>query len=79
MPVAHQDQEAMEEAARGIAQVLRGALPPEWGFGLVLFHFGRRGGTLSWISSAERADMKRALEELLTRWARDDAQRRPRP
>jgi hypothetical protein len=43
-------------------------LPDGWGFGLFLFHFGA-GGTMTWISNAQRADMLAALQEFIGKQA----------
>lgn len=45
-----------------LADSIRRALPPGWGFGLFLFTFGD-AGTMAWISNAQRSDMVKALQE----------------
>lgn len=40
----------------------------KFGFALLLFSFD--GSELTWISNAEREDMTKALEELLSNWKR---------
>lgn len=61
----------MMEQARGLADAISEALPPDVGFGLFLFSYGE-GGFLSWISSCERADVAKSLKKLLERWEAGD-------
>lgn len=65
----------LESSARRIAKSLDGAInqsvtggevKKKYGFALLLFSFD--GPELTWIANAERADMIRALKELLARW-----------
>lgn len=48
--------------------VTGGASEKRFGFALLLFSFD--GSELTWLSNAERADMIKALEELLGNWRR---------
>lgn len=55
-----------------VAQGLKANLPREWGMALLLFEYtpeGADGGRLFWISTAERADMVKAVQELIARVA----------
>lgn len=45
-----------------IGGLIGAQLPPGWGFGLFIFTYGE-GGTMTWISSARRDDMVKALQE----------------
>lgn len=54
--------ESAEVVARDIGRKLTDAMPPGWGFALVLFTFGE-GGFLTYMSNAQRADMVKALRE----------------
>lgn len=56
--------EELEKQARDIGLTIKGALPPGVGFALLVFDFGE-GGSLTWISNAERDDMLRALQEFM--------------
>lgn len=58
----------LERLAVLLAGGLKQALPPELGFALVIFDFGE-GRNLAYASSGQRADMQRALAELLERLA----------
>lgn len=40
-------------------------LPPGWGFGLFIFTYGE-GGSMFWLSSADRNDMLKALSEWIS-------------
>lgn len=53
-----------KETLNDIGDTLSKAIPPGWGFALLMFEYGP-DGTMSWISSAQRADMCNALEEML--------------
>ena len=55
---------------REIGRVLKAAMPPGWGFTLLLFSYGG-DGFLTYLSSAERPDMIAALEEMLTKLKAD--------
>jgi hypothetical protein len=44
-----------------------GKLPDGWGFALLVFTYG--GGTMTYISSAQRADMILAMQEFLRKQA----------
>jgi hypothetical protein len=64
LPPGHRVPVPPEVRAAGehVAQVIGHHLPPGWGFGLFLFTYGERG-TMFWISSAQRDDMVKALQE----------------
>lgn len=56
--------EAVKVILKDIGASLGGCMPAGWGFALLMFTYGE-GGAMSWISSAQRADMCSALEEML--------------
>lgn len=60
VPIAPLDDEATNGLARGIEAVL----PEGWGFALLYFTFGE-GGTLGWISNANRQDAIKMLAEFI--------------
>jgi GTPase len=51
-----------------LAKQIRAQLPDGWGFGLFLFNYGE-GGSMVWVSSAERATILEALHEFLRKQA----------
>lgn len=53
---------AAERAAQATAQQIGRALPPGYGFALLVFSFGE-GGYLTHVSNAERADFVKVLRE----------------
>lgn len=53
-----------------LARVCANELPKTHGFALLVFDFHVAGRT-SYISNAQRADMRTALRELLDKWDRD--------
>lgn len=57
----------LEEQARQVASSIGGSLPAGVGFTLLLYSFGE-GGHLTYISNANRADMVKAMRELLAKW-----------
>lgn len=57
----------LEAAGQRLARMIAGVLPPGVGFTIVLFTLDHEGW-LTYVSNAERADMIRTLDELLTRW-----------
>ena len=56
----------LEAAARTLGTRVGQALPPGVGFTLPVFNFGE-GGWLTYLSSAQRADMIRTLREALAK------------
>ncbi len=54
--------ENVQKTLQEMAQQTDILLPPGWGFGLFVFTFGE-GGTLAWISNAQRGDMVKTLQE----------------
>ena len=69
-PMSRDPLELAEVRAQRIAGLLEAETPRGWGFGLVMFSYGE-AGLITWISSARRDDMAKALRELLTRWEAD--------
>lgn len=49
---------------RDLGRLLAKQMPPGWGFGLLMFTLGE-GGTMTWISNANREDMLKAMQEFL--------------
>lgn len=56
----------VKKTLNDIAARIGDALPPGWGFGLLIFSFGENG-TMTWISNAERADMILAMQEFIAK------------
>jgi hypothetical protein len=52
-------------ALNKIGRDIGALLPDGWGFALLVFTFGP-GGTMTWISNAQRPDMLQALQEFQT-------------
>lgn len=57
-------QKRLEELCRQIAQRIKASLPPSVGFTLFLMTYGP-GGWLTYLSSVQRADMIKTIEEWL--------------
>ena len=51
-----------ERAAQSTAQLIGAALPPGYGFALLVFSFDK-GGYLTYVSNAQRADLVKTLRE----------------
>lgn len=47
-----------------IGQILKRVMPEGWGFTLLMFTYGE-GGTMTYLSSADREDMLKALQEFM--------------
>jgi len=62
--MATRTKEELEHIARQIAHDLKKHCPPDVGFVALTFDLGS-GGTVSYMSSAKRTDMIRALRELI--------------
>lgn len=52
------------ETANKLARVIKGSMPEGWGFALLLFTYGE-GGQMVWLSSADREDMLKVLQEFI--------------
>jgi len=61
-----------EEEARRIGRALKAAMPPGWGFTLLLLSYGE-DGFATYLSSCDRADMIAALKELVKKLEADPA------
>lgn len=59
--------EAIREQGSQIGGLIASALPPTWGFALLLFPFDEGGGRMNYISNAPRDDMMVALRELVAK------------
>lgn len=60
--------QAIKEQLNEIARTIGRRLPEGWGFALLIFEY-RPGGTMTWISNAERQDMVKALQEFIQKQA----------
>lgn len=60
------DDPHMRDILRDLGEIIRGGLPAGMGFVLFLFQYGE-GGALFYLSSADRADVLRVLEEFKRR------------
>lgn len=58
------ENDEMKATLRSIAKKVGSVLDPEWGFTLFLFEFGE-GGSMFYISSAERGDVLDMVETWL--------------
>lgn len=52
------------KAMRDHAARLESNMPPGWGFTILFFTYGE-GGSMAYISSAQRADMLKAMYEFI--------------
>lgn len=62
--------EKAEKILKEIGGVLKDQMPEGYGFSLLIFPFGEGGG-MFYISSAERADMIKAMEEFIENSKKD--------
>lgn len=58
--------EEVEKALRGIAEKISHEIPDSYGFTLLIFNFGP-GGSMFYISNAERDSMVEAMKEFIHR------------
>lgn len=58
-----------ERKLKEIAQVLKGTMPPGWGFTLFLFEYGDEvdKGSMFYASSSDRQDMIKVLKEFIAK------------
>lgn len=56
----------LEATARAIGRTIKDGLPEGVGFAVLVFDLGS-GGTMTYLSNAQRDDMVRALRELIGR------------
>lgn len=54
----------IKKLLREIGGILGPAMPTGWGFTLMIYTFGE-GGTMTYISNAQREDMLAAMQEFL--------------
>lgn len=59
VPVPPEVKTFLQELARD----LKKGMPPGWGFGIFMFEYGEPPSTMVWISSAERSNIVKALQE----------------
>ena len=57
---------------REMADYIKQFVPRGWGFTLLLFDYYQEWGSMLYISTAEREQMKKAMHELLEKWERED-------
>ena len=55
---------AVIEHLNKTARAIKADMPSGWGFALLMFTYGE-GGQMVWLSSADRQDMLKALQEFL--------------
>ena len=55
-----------------IGGILKGAMPEGYGFTLLIYSYGKKG-SLFYMSSAERADMIKTMQEFIDRQPREEA------
>jgi len=58
--------EKAEITARDLGRRIKSAMPVGWGFTLVLYNYGGNGA-ITYLSSGQREDCIKMLEELLTK------------
>lgn len=56
--------EEAEQSARALGRVIYDVMPDGWGFTLMMFSYGE-GGNTTYISTARREDMLKALREMI--------------
>lgn len=56
--------ERAEKMLNDLGSFLRSAMPPGWGFSLMIFSFGE-DGSMFYTSNARREDMIRAMQEFI--------------
>jgi hypothetical protein len=61
-----EQQKRIEDAARDVGQTIAEVLPEGFGFIFFVFNFGE-GGSLSYMSNAERKDVIETLKEFISR------------
>lgn len=66
------DADLMRPTLRRIGALIGKELPAGWGFNLLLFTYGE-GGSLFYISSAERADVINVMKEYIAKFEREQA------
>ena len=59
--------EEVEKLLKDIGQRLKSAMPPGYGFNLMIFTFGE-GGNMFYCSNAQREDMIRAMQEFIAKF-----------
>jgi hypothetical protein len=60
--------EEVRRQANDLGRLIGSAIPPDYGFALLIFGMGESKGRMNYISNAERETMTEALRELLARW-----------
>lgn len=63
------DRPEIKAILNATAEALRGKLPANWGFTLMLFSYGKNG-EMFYISSARREDMISAMKEFIEKRAK---------
>jgi hypothetical protein len=66
----------LKRLGQHLAHLIDNNIPPGVGFALLLFDIVEPGSTengfMTWISNAERADMLKALQEMVARFRREE-------
>jgi hypothetical protein len=60
--------EEIADILRRTGRVFKASMPEGWGFAMLVFSYGE-GGTLSYISSAERDDVVKVMREFIAKQA----------
>ena len=60
--------EAAERALKEIGDLLRTAMPPGFGFSLLIFNLGPGPGAMFYTSNAERQTMIEAMREFIAKF-----------
>ncbi len=55
----------LEEECKAVARLIKDMMPPGVGFTLMMFTMGEGGGWMTYMSSAERSTMLRAMKEFI--------------
>lgn len=71
LPSPSVDMKTAESLARELADYAGNHLPKRWGFAILFFNYD--GPEMSWISSANRQDMVKALREMADKLELDAA------
>ena len=56
-----------------IGRLIKEAMPPGWGFALLVFELNTNAGSMNYLSNARRPDMIKALKELIHNLEMDES------
>ena len=62
------DNATIEALLKEMGQSLKAKMPEGWGFNLLIFSYGE-GGSMFYLSSAQRKDMINAMQEFIAKFA----------